>query len=48
MKKIKFSKAHNICAIVLLLCAAVMTVIAVYTVAINFDDYLFILLRKAG
>lgn len=45
-KKISFSRAYNVCAIVLLFCGAIMLAVAVYTVAANFDGYLFILLRK--
>ncbi len=46
-KKIKFSKAHSICAIVMLFCAVTITAVAIYTVAEGFEDYLFILQRKA-
>ncbi len=45
-KKIPFSKIHNICVIVLLCLASIMTVVAVCTLIMNFDGYLFVLLRK--
>ena len=47
-KRIRFDKIHNILAIFFVCLASVMVVVAVCTVAINIDDYLFVLLRKQG